>query len=272
MRAYTVFLLALEILLGLGFSCYSPPREPQVSGPVGVVRLPDPWVKWKGGAWVGVNDHIQYVVRSSSKGPPAGELLFAAKQGFDGSLFGKEVYDFPVNNPDYDYYSDNLFAVSLDGRFRVRKASAAEWNAAEKPLHSYHFIKSFENPQVTGEGVKYNSRLYPKSGESWGNEVALVSPRGTWIAVFSYTGRKEPQPLFPIFGPNTEPGSGEVFLDVYDTSSGEKVIAARAPYGERSGFAPSMLFGASLWVEDRYFIMPLHWWLDVCFVVILPEK
>jgi hypothetical protein len=165
MRPFAVFLLAIEILLGLGFSCSSPPREPQMSGPLGVVRFPAPWVKLRGDKWVGVNDNIQYVIRRTSKGPAGGELIFAVKQGFDGSLFGKEVYDFPVNNPDYDYYSDDRFAVSLDGRFSVRKATAGEWDVAEKPLHSYHFIKSFENPHVTGEAVKYNDRLYRKSGE-----------------------------------------------------------------------------------------------------------
>jgi hypothetical protein len=273
MRPFAVLLLFLDILLGLGFSCSSPPREPQLSGPLRVVRFPEPWVKWRGDAWVGVNDHIQYVIRRTSKGPAGGELLFAVKQGFDGSLFGKEVYDFPVKNPDYDYYSDDRFAVSLNGASRVRKVNAAEWDAAEKPLHSYHFIESFENPQVTGEGVKYNDRLYRKSGESWGNEVTLVSPRGTWIAVFSYTGRKEPQPLFPIFGPNTEPGRGEVFLDLYDISSGERVIAARVSYGgTKGGHAPSMLFSHSLWVGDSYFVMPLDWQLDACLVGVLPEK
>jgi hypothetical protein len=273
MRPFAVFLLAIEILLGLGFSCSSPPREPQMSGPLGVVRFPAPWVKLRGDKWVGVNDNIQYVIRRTSKGPAGGELIFAVKQGFDGSLFGKEVYDFPVNNPDYDYYSDDRFAVSLDGRFSVRKATAGEWDVAEKPLHSYHFIKSFENPHVTGEAVKYNDRLYRKSGEFWGTEVALVSPRATRIAVFSYTSReKPPKPLIPGFG-NTEPGHGEVFLDVYDISSGEKVIAAHAPYGGTyGGHAPSMLFGSSLWVDDRYFVMPLEPSHEFCFLGILPVK
>jgi hypothetical protein len=193
MRPFVVLLLVLDILLGIGFGCSSPPREPQVSGPLGVVRFPEPWVKWKGDAWVGVNDNIQYVTRRTSKGQGGSELLFAVKQGFDGNLFGKEVYDFPVKNPDYDYYSDDRFAVSLDKGGRVRKVTAVEWDAAEKLLHSFHFIKSFENPQVTVEGVKYKDRLYSKSGESWGNEVALVSPRSTWIAVFSFTSREKPQ-------------------------------------------------------------------------------
>jgi len=111
---------------------------------------------------------------------------------------------------------------------------------------------------------------------------ALVSPRQTWIAVFSFlqlwraisiTSREKPNPGFiPGLG-GSEPGHGEVFLDLYDVSSGVRVIGARSPYGGTgSGFAPSMLFGASLWVEDRYFIMPLDWVLDGCLLGILPER
>ena len=271
MRPFAVFLLALDILLGLGFGCSAKPREPHVSGPLVVVRFPEPWVKWKGDAWVGVNDHIQYVIRRTSEGPARGELLFAAKQGFDGSLFGKEVYDFPVNNPDYDYYSDNRYAVSLDGQFRVEPATTAEWDAADKVLHSYRFIEARDSA-VGPAGVRYSGRVFAKSGESWGNEAALVSPRGRWIAVFSFTTREKPQEsIIPGFG-RKEPGTGEVFLDLYEISSGGRVISARVPFGEPGSFAFSMLFSHALWVEDRYFIMPLHWWLDVCFVGILPEK
>jgi hypothetical protein len=230
-------------------------------------------VKLRGDEWIGVSDNIQYVVRKSSKGSAGDELLFAVKQGFTGELFGKEVYDFPVKNPDYDYYSDDRFAVSLDGGFRVRKATVEEWDAAGKPLHSYHFITSFKNPQVTQEGVKYNDRLYRKSGESWGNEVALVSPRATRIAVFSYTSREEvPKPLVPGFG-GTDPAHGEVFLDIYDVSSGKRVIAARAPYGgDGGGYSPSMLFGSALWVDDRYFVMPLDPSHEFCYLGNLPER
>ena len=85
-----------------------------------------------------------------------------------GDEFGREISDFPVRSPDYDYYSDNQFAVSLDGAYRVRKASAEEWNTASKVVHSYHIIRSFENSQVTGEGVRYNGQVYRKSGESLG--------------------------------------------------------------------------------------------------------
>jgi hypothetical protein len=132
-------------------------------------------------------------------------------------------------------------------------------------------LGGYENPQVTNDGVKYNDRVYKKSGQSWGTTVALVSPRHTWIAVFS---REKPATtLIPGLGGNKEPGHGEVFLDVYNVSSGEKIISARSSYGgDNAGFEPSMLFGASFWVEDRYLIMPLNWWLESCFVGVLPER
>lgn len=270
MRSRSFFLIMLAAVLGLKPGCSAaPPPDPQVSGPLRVVRFPGPWLKAVGGTKRGVNDNIHYVLRRS----PQAELLFSVKQGFTGELFGGAAYDFPVENPDYDYYSDTRYAVAPDGVAAVRPATVGEWDAAERVLHSYHFISTFKNPQVTEEGVKHNGRLFRKSGESWGNEAALVSPRGTWIAVFSYASREKPQPaLIPGFG-GTEPGRGEVFLDLYDTSSGEKVAAARAPYGmEGGGFAPSMLFGSSLWVEDRYLIMPLVWWLDACLVGVLPGR
>lgn len=272
MRPLALLLLAPGVLLGLGFRCSAPRGGARVSGPLRVVRFPAPWLKSRGGALVGVNDNPHYVVRRSGAGP-GGELLFAVKQGLDGSLVGKEVYDFPVRDPDYDYYSDTRFAVSLGGAPRVREASASEWDAASKPLHSYRFVTSHQNPAVGGEGVEYGGRLYRKSGASWGTEAALVSPRDTRIAVFSYAGREgPPKPLVPGFG-GTEPVRGEIFLDVYDLSSGEGVMAARAPYGASGGgHAPSVLFGAALWVEDHLFVMPLEPSHESCLLGTLPEK
>jgi len=106
-----------------------------------------------------------------------------------------------------------------------------------------------------------------------GHQAAIVSPRATHIAVFSYTSReKPPPPLVPGFG-GTEPAHGEVFLDIYDISSGERVVAARAPYGGNGGgYAPSMLFSSSLWVEDYYFVMPLDPSLESCYLGTLAEK
>jgi len=270
MRGFALLLFAFAAVLGVSLSCAPRYGPLQLNGPIGAVHF-DGWVKFVGDHEYGVNDNVGYVIRKSKRG----ELLFAVKQGFAGTQNGLEITDFPVRSADYDYYSDNHFAVNLDGAFRTRKATADEWDAAEKPVHSYHFINKFLNPQQTSEGVQYKGKLYRKSGESWGHEVALVSPRGTWIAVFSYSSRDKPDrgwlPGFPAAG--DEPGRGEVFLDVYNVSSGERVISARSPFGKKpGGFVPSMLFGSSLWVEDSYLIMPLNWWLDDCLVGILPER
>lgn len=277
MRLYISLILVAELAASFLMSCTGTPAstQPEITGPIRMVEFPEPWVKWKDGAWVGVNQSVQYVVRKSKDS----QLLFAVKQGFDGSLVGKEVVDFPVTSPNYDYYSDTRFAVTIDGQTQIRKVTEDEWNAGEKVHHSYHFIDNYDpqlppkdDPQVTPEGVKYNQRLYRKAGESWGNEVALVSPRKTRIAIFSYTSRaKVSKSIIPGLK-NTEPGSGEVFLDIYDLSSGEKVGAARSPYGKPDGFAPSMLFAASFWIEDRYIVMPLDWELSRCLVGVFPDK
>lgn len=250
-------------------SAPSPASQPEINGPVKLVQFPEPWIKSMGDAAVGVNDSVQYVVRKSKDSQ---ELLFAVKQGFDGTLYGKEASDFPVKSPDYDYYSDNRFAVSIAGPLKIDKVTEDEWDAAEKALQSYYFIDK-DGPQVTPEGVRYKERLYRRTGESWGTKVALVSPRQTRIAIFSYTSREKVSESYIPGLKNTEPGSGEAFLDIYDLSSGEKVAGVRSPYGQKpNGFAPSMIFGASVWIEDRYIVMPLDPNLSRALVGVFPDK
>jgi hypothetical protein len=149
------------------------------------------------------------------------------------------------------------------------------WADTRISLRAFDLPLNSINKQHTNEGVPYKGKLFRKSGESWTDYDALVSPRGTWIAVFSYSSRDKPDrgwlPGFPADG--DEPGRGEVFLDVYNVVSGVKVISARSPFGQKpGGFVPSMLFGSSLWIDDNYLIMPLNWWLEDCLVGILPEK
>ena len=273
-RSWTIrsVLVALSgILISFSVSCSSLPAaggEPQARDSMGRIHFDQAWRKLRNGSERGVNDNVQYVIRQSK-----GELIFKVKQGFDGTLYGKDVYDFPVRNPDYDYYTDDQFAVSLNGNFRVREATDAEWAAAAKPLHSYRFINSWENPQFTDTGVTYNHHLYGKTGDSWGTHGALVSPNKRWIAVFSFTSPDKPRPaLIPGFGGNG-PGHGDLFIDIYDLASGDKVISRRAWFGDDGGgVSPSLLMGVSVWIEDRYLIVPLNSYLADCFLMILPEK
>ena len=268
MRAYVLIVVMMDLLLILGFRCSpGPPPEPSGGSRFGIVSLPNhPWTKVRSdvGRRVPINDGLYYIFRKTN----TGELIFAVKQGTQPE--SKEVYEFPDGN-EYQRPADERYALSLDGGYVVRPATIDEWKTAEKIRHSYYFVDSWENPAVQPDGVRYGNRVFAKSGESWGNAAALVSPSKTWIAVFSYTGAEKPvKPVLPVMGGGNEPGRGEVFLDIYDIASGEKMVAAHAPYGD--GFAPSMLFSGSVWLEDQYLVMPLHFWLNSAVVAILPAK
>ena len=266
MRFCVVALLVLLTTLCFGCVFMSASNTPT---PKSFIRFPDGWWKQYDGRERGVNDNVQYVVRMRN-----GELLFTVKQGFDGSLFGKDVYDFPVQSPNYDYFSDNHYAVSLDGKLRVRKASDSEWESATKLMHSYRVVNAWENPQFTRAGFNYKGRVYSKTGESWGNEGALISPNAKWIVVFSFTSPDKPRPaLIPGFGGNG-PAHGDIFLDVYDLTSGNKVLAERARFGDENyaGEDPSSIFSHSVWIEDRFLIVPLTSYLETCLLVTMPAS
>ena len=267
MRSCVVVIVVTSLLVCFGCGFRSARGQ---SNNKNFIRFSEPWVKLRDGRQWGVNDNVQYVVRMQS-----GEMLFAVKQGFDGSLFGKDVYDFPVKYNDYDYFSDNHFAVSLDGQRRIRKASDSEWANATKPMHSYRMVHTWENPQFTDAGFTYKGRLYRKTGDSWGNEGALISPRAKWIVIFSFTSPDKPRPaLIPGFGGNG-PAHGDLFLDIYDLASGNKVLAERARFGDEpntGGQDPSSLFSHSVWIEDRYLIVPLLSYLETCLLIELPSQ
>ncbi len=270
MRSYVVPLVVGGILISVTFGCLRVPADQKPSSKsLGVIQFPDFWVRQEpDGRQRVVNDSVHYVVRKK-----AGELIFAVKQGFDGSLFGKDVTDFPVKVPPYDYYADNYFAVSVDGQFRVRNGSAAEWAEATKPVHSYRFIQTWENRQFTERGITYNGKLFAKTGDSWGNEGSLVSPNSRWIVVFSFTSTDKPhRSLLPILGGGNGPSHGQFFIDVYDITSGDKVIAHSARFGEEGGIDPSLLFGGSVWIESQYLIVPLNFYLQDCLLIIMPER
>jgi hypothetical protein len=100
----------------------------------------------------------------------------------------------------------------------------------------------------------------------------LVSPNERWIAVFSFTATEMGQVLIPGFG-GGGPKRGEAFLDIYDLYSAEKVAAHQARFGDSDpGDDPSSLIGSSVWIEDRFLIMPLRTDLEICFLAILPDK
>jgi hypothetical protein len=209
-----------------------------------VVRFP--WVYTRrvsdGEVYVVTTD--KYEVRQSSVAS-SNEFLFAAidYDAEDGS----------------NHYSDDIYAVRFGSDFQVRKADAREWEAAKRLSVKQDEIRkpSIETEtDVTAGGVlPFRGKSFAKSGETWGSPLGLPSHGSRWLAIFSHTSEKNTGPKFPLFGGG--PGPGEMFVDVYDTATGEKISAGRAPHS--GGQYPDNSFNHALWIEDRYLIVPLDW-------------
>lgn len=213
-----------------------------------VVRFPEPFTKTVDGSTVALADTNGFVVRK--KAGPQPELIFAMKglvstqQGAVESVF-----------------SDEFFAVSFDNHFSVRAATADEWERAEqlpntrRNLRSNKFGPASEPATHTEDGVRYQGKLFQKSGDFWGNTVGLLSPNGRFLAVFSFSSSAKPRTSWSTLdgGMPDEPRPGEMFVDVYDASHGKPIQSGRAHYES----SPSMLFYGALWVGDSYLVVPL---------------
>jgi hypothetical protein len=268
MRVRLCLLVLASLACGLQCAAGGPVAETKGQGKVGVVRFDD----WTQDEDTPMQGTYRYEVRKG-KGASADELIFSVViPSYDDE--GREQWTETPTSPPDTYLSGNHQAVSLDGQFKTRDASAAEWKEGAKLLHGRRQLPA--NVQLppsaarshTDKAVLYQGKSYARSGESWGNPVALVSPRGKWLAVFSYTagGVKPPAVAPPIAAP--EAGDGELYVDVYDLSKGERVIAGRAPYTNN---APSLLLGGALWVEDQYLLMPLDNASRTCLLGIAPH-
>lgn len=211
---------------------------------LGIARLPEPFViaESRGSAKVITGG---FEIRILSDADP-GELLLAGR--------------------DYDKaYSDNTYAVSLDGQFKVRQVTRQDWGRAKTPKPEGEHVSAVEadperpNTSVVSKkpAITYRGRSFARTGAAWTSNGALASPDGKWIAVFSHTTEKETTGgALPGLGQGGR-GEGEMFVDVYDTSSGERVMAGHAPHS--GGQYPDYDFYKAVWVENRYLIVPLSY-------------
>ncbi len=217
---------------------------------LGVVRFSSGWTRNTGnGRTVVLADPNGLVARRKAL-PQPGELIFRMK-GLITNAEGKSE----------TVYSDQVSAISLDGQFRERLATIDEWERAEDLPNTRQQIRSnrskapSEPPTHTEDAVRYQERVFAKSGEFWGEPVALLSPNRAWLAVFSYSSSAKPGTSWSPLdgGALQEPRPGELFVDVYNTSSRQRIQTGRVDYDG----SPSMLFGGAFWVGDFYLIVPL---------------
>lgn len=185
---------AVVVVLSV-MACGCVPKEPSITvgqGRLGVVRFDKGFLIMDvrfakdpsyGGSYV---TNLDYAVR---KVP--GELLFAMND-FDATS-NREVY------------SDTVYAVKVDGSFKVRFATKQEWERAEQVLNTdsdeyRHTNEAHKRARETPQGVRYERRSFAMSGRTF--HSMMFSPSAKWLAVFSHTSRK------PLFSFEWPPGIG----------------------------------------------------------------
>jgi hypothetical protein len=198
-----------------------------------VVNFPKPFVRSYPVKGRIVVASLDYEIRKSN-GSRGSELLFGMKD-------------------DDEKYSDNFFGVGLDSQFNVTPVNREEWNRAERLQPTKRFDVRAHETTVSGDSVQYRNKLFKKSGRSFETTAALASTNGRWLAVFSHTSEKNVSIPGPLGGGG--PGKGEMFVDVYEVSSGKQILSAHAPH--RGGDQPGRYFDATVWVNDKYLIVPL---------------
>lgn len=242
-KRWALLLIALPVI---GAQCSRQTTAKYEENNLGVVRFPNPWTRTAAdGSVVVFTSTKGFMVRQSTQEK---ELIFAKT----GSL--------PLGEAE-SVYSDRFYAVSMDHHFSVRAATKDEWERASelsntrRQIHSNKFGLSTEPGKHLEEGVSYQGKVFNKSGKFWGNTVGLLSPHGRWLAVFSFSSSAKPATSWsPLDGgtPN-EPRPGEMFVDVYETSSGQRILNGRTRYDN----SPSILFEDSFWAGENYLVVPL---------------
>ena len=253
-RSLTIFILTC---LTTFVACRS---TAQVYGPASTqtlsttkIHFPEPWSDATRDGFP--LQSVQQIEVRKVPNSSAGEFFFAALPHGDFD-YSYELYsDIPAPQ-----YSQNSFAVSFTDSPRVRAATQQEWKDASRIVTKPRSLRYSGNDDSTGE-IEYRGKKYPKVGKYWGS--GLLSPGGKWLATFSYTAVKPPPDIF--FGGS--PRTGDIYWEVYDTVTGQKVFEWQA----KNVGHPTSLDGPVVWLEERYFLFPEDEDAQNLIVVTLPE-
>ena len=249
----TLLVLGMGFMLVLGHCGMAKDPMASMQAHLKIIRFPQPWSKAGPNGERTIFTFPQKFVVRKTQNSSGGELLFAVQQP-GGSL------------------SENFYAVSLDGKFSVRPITVQAWGQAEIVSMTDGVRLSRDSLGVTADLANYNGKAFAKTGSFWSEPVALTSNRRDWLAVFSYTSsdpvsRNANTDLSKFLG-GGEPDAGQLFVDIYDSSSAEKILAGGAPFAR---VAPSILFSNASWA-DGFFLMPLDSLSQTCFLGILPGQ
>jgi hypothetical protein len=141
----------------------------------------------------------------------------------------------------YRVLSKYYYALSLNDPSQTRFASKEEWERS-RSLRTDHTLLTLNEKVPTTWGDRPEYHPVTKRGTAWCDPKALRA--NEWIAAFSYT--------------RTSRSGGEIFIDVYDKSSGFKMSSGEASF---EGDANELLKKA-FWIEGDYLLIPLNSSLD----------
>lgn len=237
------------LFLSWCISEYEPLNPPKVTAGdknIAYVHFPHEWTKGKT-TLLRLLAMDSYEIREGPKGTP-NELLFAMRSHEDGS------------------YSDDYYKVGLDGQFRVASCPSEEWKRAKTLERTDRRVLYSNDHFNTSPTVQVRGKNFIKTGHYWG--VAIPSPTENWLALVSYSSRRKPRNWVPSPFATRQPTRGRIFLEIYETSSGVRSLAAEASYDDE---APATLYGDAFWAGERYFVLPLDHLAKTCFLAIVPE-
>ena len=175
-------------------------------------------------------------------------------------LFGALNYYDPRYKSDPDWFARNFYAVQLNEPSNVTDLSPAEWNRAR--VISTQATEVFWGDDKKPAKFEYHGYKYDKASEHWG--TVTVSPGGRWVLIHSYSGKNTE----PFLWGGGLPREGDVFWDVYDSATGQRVLSWTARYVANPGLSGHGV----AWIADRYVVMPFGSFQSACVIGVLPVK
>jgi len=161
-------------------------------------------------------------------------------------------------------YAMSVYEVDLSRKdSKPTLSSVARWEAAQiLPAKRFPSVAVKPEP-LDSQPISISGKLFPKTGARWASPARFESVRqtldGTRVALQSFTG---PMTLLEgdILTPNRD--RGQVYFEFFDVSSSAKIGTVEGRY---NGYGIDRR-NYSMWVNRRFFILPLDYDFKHAFV------
>ena len=258
-----IFVLEFSLLI-TSISCQSAAQTTSMKGATGKplainkLQFPEQWLEQREGDPIPLDGIEDLEVRKIPNGKP-NEFLFAALP--NGAFDYAHELNPKIPEPQY---SKNFFAVDFNEGMKVRPVTKEEWSTGTRLYTKPRMLVPLNGKDLTSGEIKFRGKTFSKVGQYWG--YGWLSPHGKWLAVFSYSGELPP-PNFFQFITGRSPRTGDIFWQIYDADSGEKVL----DWEVRNIDHPAALGSLIVWLDERRLLLPLDVYARTYNVVTLPE-